>query len=61
MSKSTLTTAEHGAPPALISHTYIRLRGEQTSTITVHHARTDIARVTVAWGGMLMSFLNALS
>lgn len=46
-------------PPALISHTLIRLRGEQTGDLTVHHARTDIARITLAWGNILMSFLNA--
>jgi hypothetical protein len=46
-------------PPALISHTFLRLRGQQNASLTVHHARTDIARVTLAWGNVLMSFLNA--
>jgi hypothetical protein len=59
MSKQPLTAQDMGVPAAIISHTFIRLRGAQTGTITVHNARTDIARVTLAWGGMLMSFLNA--
>ena len=29
--------------------------------ITVYHARTEIARVTLRWSGILMSFLNAIS
>ena len=49
-----------GASSGVITHTYIRLRGtQQCDDITVYHARTKIARVTLRWSGILMSFLNA--
>jgi hypothetical protein len=49
-----------GASAGVITHTYIRLRGtQQFDDIDVHHARTKIARVTLRWAGVLMSFLNA--
>jgi hypothetical protein len=45
--------------PAVVAHTYIRLRGEQQGDITVYHAGTDTARVSLNWGGVLMNFLSA--
>ena len=51
-----------GAPAGVITHTYLRLRGTQhADDITVYHAQTKIARVTLTWGGVLMTFLNAVS
>ncbi|ART74336.1 hypothetical protein BTO20_37575 (plasmid) [Mycobacterium dioxanotrophicus] len=52
-------TAQYPAP-AVIAHTYVRLHGVQTANLTVHHARTDAARVALNWGGgVLMTFFNA--
>ncbi|MEN4464153.1 hypothetical protein VXE65_19120 [Mycolicibacterium conceptionense] len=52
--------AEHLMPsPAIVAHTYVRLRGTQHGNITVYHARTSTARVTLTWGGVLMTFHNA--
>jgi hypothetical protein len=59
MSKTPISPAELGTPPAIIAHTYMRLRGAQTADVTVYHARSDLARVTLTWGGILMTFLNA--
>lgn len=54
------TTTVPGTYAGVITHTYIRLRGaQQGHEITVHHARTSSARVTLSWAGLLMSFLNA--
>jgi hypothetical protein len=47
------------AAAALIAHTYIRLRGPQHGDVTVYHASTDMARVTLRWGGLLMTFWSA--
>lgn len=53
--------SQHDLTPAVITHTFIRLRGQQDGVVTVHNARTDTARVTLAWSGcgIHMSFLNA--
>ena len=59
MTKTAITEAHIGIPAAAISHTYVRLRGAQQADIGVHHAHTDIARVNLTWGRILMSFLNA--
>ena len=57
---ATPTPRELLLPPAgLIAHTYVRLRGTQHGNITVYHARTSTARVTLTWGGVLMTFFNA--
>lgn len=59
MSKTEVTAAELGQPTAIITNTYIRLRSTQRADLTVYHARTRNVRVTLAWGGILMTFLNA--
>lgn len=59
MSKTEITAAEMGQPTAIIANAFIRLRSTQRADLTVHHARTRNVRVTLAWGGVLMTFLNA--
>ncbi|OKH62894.1 hypothetical protein EB74_15155 [Mycobacterium sp. SWH-M5] len=45
--------------PAFIAHTYVRIRGTQHGDVTVYHAKTDTARVSLNWSGVLMTFFNA--
>ena len=59
MSKTELTPEERGLPTAVIATTFIRLRSTQHADLTVHHARTRNVRVSLAWGGVLMTFLSA--
>jgi len=59
MTKTAITESQLGIPAAAISHTYVRLRGAQQPDISVHHAHTDTARVTLTWGRILFGFLNA--
>jgi len=54
-----VTSADAHSSAAVIAHTYVRLRGDQDGSITVHHARTETARVTLRWGSVLMTFHNA--
>ena len=56
MSKTPISPAQAGFPPAVISHTFVRLRGTQQADLTVFHAGTPSARVTLTWGGILMAF-----
>jgi hypothetical protein len=59
MSKTPITEASLGIPAAVISHTFLRLRGTQKADLTVLHAGTGCARVTLNWGGILWGFRNA--
>jgi hypothetical protein len=59
MSKTSITEAALGMPAAVISHTFIRLRGTQTADLTVLHAGTPSARVNLLWGGILWAFRTA--
>jgi hypothetical protein len=52
-----MTTLTH-TPPATITHTVISLLGDHQPAITVHHARTPDARITVALGPVLMTFYS---
>ena len=56
MSKTQITEAQLGMPAAVISHTFIRLRGTQTAEMTVLHAATESVRVNLLWGGILWAF-----
>lgn len=49
----------NATPAAVITHTLVRLQGAQDGDITVFHARTATARMTVTWGGILMTFWSA--
>ena len=46
-------------PDALVTHTTARIRGEQDYAVSVRHAKTTDAAVTLLWGGILMRFLSA--
>jgi hypothetical protein len=59
MSKTPITEAQLGMPAAVITHTFIRLRGTQTADLTVLHAGTASARVNLLWGGILWGFRSA--
>lgn len=45
--------------PAVVAHTLVRLRGEQTGDINVYNARSPLARVVVRFGSIAMTFWNA--
>jgi hypothetical protein len=59
MSKTHVTGADLGLPPAVIAHTFVRLRGKQYGDITVLQAGTSNVRVNLAWGGILWAFRSA--
>jgi hypothetical protein len=61
MSKIAISESHIGIAAGAISQAYVRLRGAQKANINVHHAHTDIARVTLTWGRILFTFFNALS
>lgn len=53
------TDPAQAMPVAVITHTLARIRGEQAGDITVYHACTPTARMTITWGGLLMTFWSA--
>ena len=60
MTKPSNLDAAAGTPAAVISHIFLRLRGRQSADTTVLHAGTELATVTLSWGGgTLMRFCNA--
>jgi hypothetical protein len=46
--------ATHLTPPAIITHSVASIRGRQDADITVHHARTPDARISITFNGMHM-------
>lgn len=54
----TRLTESHMSPAALVSHTLIRIQGEQDGDLTVHHACSPNARLQLRWGGILMTMLS---
>jgi hypothetical protein len=57
----TRSTETNPTPAALVSHTMIRIHGDQDGDIAVFHACTPNARLRLQWGGVLMTMLSALS
>ncbi|HUO39936.1 MAG TPA: hypothetical protein VMU34_19785 [Mycobacterium sp.] len=57
MSKHTNTT--HTVPAAMITHATAIIRGHQDADITAHHACTPDARLTLTWGGVLITVYTA--
>lgn len=53
------STEVHVTPAALVSHTIVRIQGEQSGDIAVHHACSPNARLRLQWGGPLMTMLSA--
>lgn len=53
------TESAQPAPAAVITHSLVRIQGDQTGDITVYHARSDTARMTMTFGGLLMTFWSA--
>ena len=49
----------HTMPAATITHTIAVIRGEVTSDVTVHHARTTDARIGMVFGTALMNLYSA--
>jgi hypothetical protein len=56
---TTRSTETNPIPAALVSHTMIRIHGDQDGDIAVYHACTPNARLRVQWGGVLMTMLSA--
>lgn len=59
---SPITTTAAGlaaGAPGFVSHTNLRLRGQQAGTIDVYNARTPSARVSLTLGTVLMTFWSA--
>jgi hypothetical protein len=57
MSRSTDTL--HVIPAAIITHTVAVIRGDVQSDITVYHARTRDARITLTFGSTMMTLYSA--
>ncbi len=51
---STSAAATHTMPAAIIIHSVASIRGPQHGDISVYHARTPDARISVRFGGILM-------
>lgn len=54
-----MTGILHTIPAATITHTITVIRGEITSDVTVHHARTTDARIGMVFGTALMNVYSA--
>lgn len=54
-----MTGTLHAIPAATITHTITVIRGEITSDVTVHHARTADARIGMVFGTALMNLYSA--
>jgi hypothetical protein len=46
-------------PAALITHTTAIIRGHQDADITCQHARSTDARITMIWGGIMVTLYSA--
>jgi hypothetical protein len=57
MSRS--ATAIHTVPAGVITHTVASIRGQQDADVTVYHARTPDVRISMSWGGILMTLYTA--
>jgi hypothetical protein len=53
------TAAPHVVPPATVTHTIAVIRGDIQSDITVHHAATSDARISLIFGTTLMTLYSA--
>jgi len=51
--------ALHVVPAATVTHTIVTIRGDVLSDITVHHARTGDARISLVSGTALMTLYSA--
>jgi len=51
---STSAAASKYMPAAMITHSVASLRGQQHADISVHHARTPDARISMTFSGILM-------
>ena len=49
------SATEHTVPAALITHCTAIIRGHHDADITACHARTSDARLTMTWGGVLLT------
>lgn len=51
---NTSVKATHTTPPAIITHTTASIKGRQDVDVTVHHARTPDARISLTFNGIHM-------
>jgi hypothetical protein len=56
---SAATTATHTVPAGLITHCTAIIRGHQNADITCYHAGTADARITLVWGGVMVTLYSA--
>lgn len=56
---STSTSTAHVTPAAVVTHTTAVIRAEITSDITVYHAQTSDARISLTFGTTLMNLYSA--
>jgi hypothetical protein len=53
------SATNHTVPAALITHCTAIIRGHHDADITASHARSSDARLTLTWGGVLMTVYSA--
>ena len=58
---TTSAAATHVIPPAMITHSIAVIKGQQHPDITVHHARTADARISLTFNGIHMTIYSCLS
>jgi len=51
---TTSAAASHLIPPAMITHSVASIKGHQQADISVYHARTTDARISMTFSGILM-------
>ena len=54
-----ITAVDATKTTGVVTHTFVRLRGEQSGDVTAYYARTTDARVTLRWGPLMMTFYSA--
>ena len=55
---TTSAAATHVIPPAMITHSIAVIKGQQYPDITVHHARTPDARISLTFNGIHMTLYS---
>lgn len=53
------TSPDHTVPAALITHSTAVIRGPQDADIAAYHAQSGDARLTITWGGVLITVYGA--
>jgi len=59
MPKTRNTETAQPTPAAVITHSLVRIQGAQSGDINIYHAGSETARMTLTFGGILMTFWSA--